>query len=525
MRHYLERAARGRGTVVSPWLIGVVLTLGAGAGQAYGQAAHLDSTLTSTRTLQVLPLSSDVAPLGNGLHRWSFTLTNPIGNTSRIRFFTVAPNCDLTQITNIQSPPGWVAIPYRNQSESPDGPKINFFVASGQPGPFSRGTPWLNPVPGQNIKVFSFDLPFGANNQTGHAGALNTYGFSGATLGCQVGSLSITGACPPAIQPSLFQVAFRVQFQNQGNVTITITRGGSSLSQTLSGIASGNYTVNFNLGAMPSTDEIIQINGTGVENGVTFTASATSQITAPIVIVPGIKPTDPADSDLSGGSPQGLVSFLLGGFPSSSFVCPPLIKVAPFCPPNDPLDQAVTMLETTIQQAKAQSGNQKVHLIGHGGGAILARAYLSILDRSDSNVRSLALVSPPNKGMLRAILSPNQNSFTRYWPAYPFWGTMPGMGLFMTPTNVVLSQELGFYAPPIPTVVIYGTGVDTPAIAYGSATQPYRVDSASGDGTVTEQSATALFGASLIPIPGLLFTQGLNNPAVEQAILQFILAH
>ena len=102
---------------------------------------------------------------------------------------------------------------------------------------------------------------------------------------------------------------------------------------------------------------------------------------------------------------------------------------------------------------------------------------------------------------------------------------MPGFSLYMTPGNIVLSQELGFYAPSIPTAVIYGTGIDTPAIAYGSSTQPYRVDSASGDGTVTEQSATALFGASLIPIPGLHFVGGLSDPAADQAILQFILAH
>ena len=523
MRHYLEAAARWRGTVVPLLLMGAALFLG--GRPSYGQAAHLDSTLTSTRTFQVLQLSTDVVPLGNGLYRWSFTLTNPIGNTSRIRFFTAAPNCNLSQISNLQSPPGWVAIAYRTPSEAPDAPKINWFVASGQPGPFALGTPWLNPVLGQNVKVFSFDLPFGANNQSGHVGALNTYGFSGATLGCQIGSLTITGACPPMSQPNVFRVSFRVQFQNQGDVTITITRAGSSLSQTLSGIHSGTYSVDFNLGAMPSTDEIVQINGTGVENGVAFTAAATSRITAPIVIVPGIKPTDPGDSDLGSGSPQGLVNALSGGFPSSSFVCPPLIKVAPFCPPSDPLDQAVDMLEMTIQQAVSQSGGQKVHLVGHGGGAILARAYLAMRDRSATNVRTLILVSPPNKGMLRAILSPNRNAFSRYWPAYPFWSTMPGLSLYMTPGNIVLSQELGFYAPSIPTAVIYGTGIDTPAIAYGSSTQPYRVDSASGDGTVTEQSATALFGASLIPIPGLHFVGGLSDPAADQAILQFILAH
>jgi pimeloyl-ACP methyl ester carboxylesterase len=525
MRHVLDRAARsaGRGTVVPLLLMGAVLLLG--GRPSYGQAAHMDSTLTSTHTFQVLQLSTDVVPLGNGLYRWSFTLTNPLGNRARGRFFTAAPNCDLSQISNIQSPPGWVAQVYRNKSEAPDAPKINWFIPPGQPGPFSPFSPWLNPVPGQNVKVFSFDLPFGANNQSGHVGALDTYGFSGATLGCQIGNLSITGACPPMDRPTVFEVSFNVQFQNRGDVTITITRGGSSLSQTLSGITTGSYSVDFNLGAMPSTDEIVQINGTGTENGVSFTASATARITAPIVIVPGIQPTDPADSDLGGGSPQGLVSFLSGGFPSSAFVCPPLIKVAMFCPPNDPLEGAVDMLAMTIEEAVSQSGGQKVHLIGHGGGAILARAYLKLRDQNATNVRSLTLVSPPNKGMLRAILSPNRDAFTRYWPAYPFWGFMPNMGLFMTPQNLVLTQQLGFLAPPVPTAVIYGTGVDTPAIAYGSATNPYRVDNASGDGTVTEMSATALLGASYVPIPGLQFVGGLNNPAVEQAVLQFILAH
>src|SRR5438034_8229176 len=196
MRRYLERAARWRGAVVSPLLLSTSLLLGLGVGQAYGQAAHLDSTLTSTRTSQVILLSTDVFPLGNGLYRWSFTLTNPIGNTSRIRFFTAAPNCDLSQISNIQTPAGWVSMAFRDRSSAPDAPKINWFVDSGQPGPLSPGSPWLNPIPGQNVKVFSFDLPFGANNQNGHAGALNTFGFSGATLGCQVGNLAITGGCP-----------------------------------------------------------------------------------------------------------------------------------------------------------------------------------------------------------------------------------------------------------------------------------------------------------------------------------------
>jgi pimeloyl-ACP methyl ester carboxylesterase len=524
MRRYLERAARWRGAVVSPLLLGASLLMGLGAGQASAQAAHLDSSLTSTRTAQVILLSSDVFPLGNGLYRWSFTLTNPLGNTSRIRFFTAAPNCDLSQITNIQSPAGWVAMAFRDKSEAPDAPKVNWMVASGQPGPLSPGSPWLNPFPGQNVKVFSFDLPFGANNQNGLAGALNTFGFSGKTLGCQVGNLSITGGCPTKGTNSVFMVSFKVQFQNRGDVTITITRGGNSLSQTLTGITTGTYSVNFSLGSVPASDEIVQINGSAVENGVTFTASATSRITAPIVIAPGIKAPDPADNALDSGNPNGLVSFLSGGFPSTDFVCPPLVVVGGFCPPNDPIEQAADMLGTTIHDALQRSGATKVHLIGHGGGAILARYYAS-LPGSAATLRTLSLVSPPNKGTLQAIIVSDRNKFTRYWPAYPFWSDRPHGPLYVTPQNLVLTQELGFTAPPVPTAVIYGTGTDTPSIGYGSSTNPYMVDNASGDGTVTEASATGLAGAALFPIPGLLFNNGLSNRSVGQTILQFILAH
>jgi hypothetical protein len=523
MHHYLKRAVRG--AMVSPFVLGSGLLLGAGMGQAHAQAAHMTSNLTSTATAQVLQLASDVVPLANGLYRWTFTLSNPIGNTTRVRFFTAAPNCDLTQISNIQSPPGWIFQVFRNQTEAADAPKINWFVATGQPGPFSPGTPWLNPVFGQNVKVFSFDLPFGANNQNGLAGALNTFGFSGATLGCNIGSLSITGACPPQNQPGAFRVSFHVRFQNRGNVTITVTRGGKSISQSLSNIATGDYFLDFNLGTIPSGDEIILINGVGIENGVQFTASATSRITAPIVIVPGVQPLDSADSALASGNPNGLVSFFVGQFPKTDFICPPAIKVMPFCPPNDPIDQAADMLEQGIRQVLYQTGASKVHLVAHGGGAILSRFYIAMRDASAKTVRTLSLVSPPNQGMLRAILSPNRDAFSRYWPAYPFWKQYPGGNLFFSPQNTLLSEALGFKAPPVPTLVIYGTGTQTPAIAVGSSTSPYLIENASGDGTVLETSATALTGASYVAIPGLKFTSGLSNPAVGPIILQHILSH
>ncbi len=521
---YWKRAIRG--ALVSPLLLGAILALG--SGPAHGQAAHMDSTLTSTRTPQVLQLASDVFPLGNGLFRWQFTLTNPLGNTSRVRFFTAAPNCDLSQITNVQSPFGWTVQVFRNKTEAADAPKVNWFVAPGQPGPFTPGSPWLNPVLGQNVKVFSFDLPIGANNQSGLAGALNTYGFSGATLGCQVGSLTVTGACPPTGKPGAFRVNFHVRFENRGNVTITVVRRGQAQSQTITAIPTGDYFLDFPLGATPTGDEIVLINGTAVENGVTFTASATSKISGavPIVIVPGVAPTDSADSTLASGNPQGLVGALGGGLASPTFVCPPVIKVGMFCPPNDPISQAADNLEHTIRQVLDQTGATKVHLIAHGGGAILARFYVAMRDPSGSQIRSLSLVSPPNQGMLRAILSPNRDAFSRYWPAYPFWRDYPGGQLFMSPRNVVLTDELGFRAPTaVPTLVVYGTGTETPAIAVGSSTNPYLIQNESGDGVVTERSATSLDGAQFIAIPGLKFNNGLSDRSVAQAILPFIIAH
>ena len=170
---------------ISSWTIATALVLSAGMERGYAQTVTFDTQLTSTQTPQVLRLNTSVTPIGNGLFRWRFTLENPLTNTERIRFFTAAPNCDLALISNVVSPPGWVSQVFR-QGEVTDAPKVNWLVAPGQAGPFSPGTPWLNPIPGQNVKAFGFDLPFGANDQSGHASALATFGFSGATLGYQV---------------------------------------------------------------------------------------------------------------------------------------------------------------------------------------------------------------------------------------------------------------------------------------------------------------------------------------------------
>ena len=81
MHLYLKRALRG--AIISPLVLGSGLLLAAGVGQAHAQAAHMTSNLTSTATPQVLQLASDVTLLANGLYRWTFTLSNPIGNSTQ----------------------------------------------------------------------------------------------------------------------------------------------------------------------------------------------------------------------------------------------------------------------------------------------------------------------------------------------------------------------------------------------------------------------------------------------------------
>src|SRR5712664_2497427 len=119
---------------VAGWIIGNLLALFVGTVPATGQVTSLGSQLTSTITSQVLLLNTRVTSLGGGMYRWSFTLEDPFPNTVRIGFFTVAPRCDLSQISNLLTPPGWICQVFR-RGDAPDAPKINWLVNSSQPGP------------------------------------------------------------------------------------------------------------------------------------------------------------------------------------------------------------------------------------------------------------------------------------------------------------------------------------------------------------------------------------------------------
>ncbi|MGI8551025.1 MAG: hypothetical protein ACR2PL_09615 [Dehalococcoidia bacterium] len=152
----------------------------AASAQAVGGPATLSSQLTSTTTSQVLNLTTTVTQNSATSFTWTFTLSNPFGNTVQIRSFTAAPFCDLTGATNVTDPSAWT---HNITASSPqtdptlETNKIQWFVQVGQPQSASL-------LPGQT-QVFSVVLPNGADPTfRGKAGALDTFGFSGDTLGC-----------------------------------------------------------------------------------------------------------------------------------------------------------------------------------------------------------------------------------------------------------------------------------------------------------------------------------------------------
>jgi hypothetical protein len=148
-----------------------------------GGPGSLASTLTTTQTgltNQVLNLVTTVTGPVAGRFTWTFTLTNPTGNTVQIRAFTIAPRCFLGGVTNIIDPPGWTHEVFAaDPSVDPtlETNKVNWFV------PITGSqSQWLQPG---TTKTFQFQLGNGADPSfRGFAGALDTAGFSGDTLGC-----------------------------------------------------------------------------------------------------------------------------------------------------------------------------------------------------------------------------------------------------------------------------------------------------------------------------------------------------
>jgi hypothetical protein len=153
---------------------------GSANAQAVGGPATLSSTLTATTTSQVLNLTTSVTQNSPSSFTWTFTLTNPTGNTVQIRSFTVAPFCDLTGAAITATPPGWTQEVFAFSPQvdpTLELNKVNWFVPN-----TSSTSLWLQP--GQT-KTFAFVLSRGADPLfRGKAGALDTFGFSGDTLGC-----------------------------------------------------------------------------------------------------------------------------------------------------------------------------------------------------------------------------------------------------------------------------------------------------------------------------------------------------
>ena len=166
------------------------------SAQSVGGPGTLSSTLTATTTSQVLNLTTTVSQNGPASFTWTFILSNPSNNTVHIRSFTAAPFCDLTGVSGIVDPAGWtheVFAASPQQDPTLESNKVNWFVPTvgGSQGSFL--------LPGQT-KIYSFVLKNGADPTfRGKAGALDTFGFSGDTLGCPPPPQGGGGTPPPSV--------------------------------------------------------------------------------------------------------------------------------------------------------------------------------------------------------------------------------------------------------------------------------------------------------------------------------------
>jgi len=186
-----------------------ILALGfAQPAGAVGGPGTLASTLTSTNTGQHLNLITTVTQNGPSDFTWTFTLTNPTGNSVEIRSFTVAPFCDLHGIIpgSIVTPAGWTAEVFAQSPQvdpTLETNKVNWFVPT-VGGSRSNFLGNVFNIGQQNVKTFSFRLTSGADPSfRGKAGALDTFGFSGDTLGCPPPPQGGGGGTPP---PSTIEV-------------------------------------------------------------------------------------------------------------------------------------------------------------------------------------------------------------------------------------------------------------------------------------------------------------------------------
>lgn len=149
-------------------LLALLLTVGA---SSIASAEVFTSFLTSTTTPEVLVISCSVCPLANGRNDFSYSLTNPVGNTDRIGGFTLEfPGLSIADFIVTTTPAGWIS-----GVIIPDS-KINWDWVN-----FANPDQQLDP--GEAFQFgFTTALPFGGNSAA-NASAQNGNGFSGSTCG------------------------------------------------------------------------------------------------------------------------------------------------------------------------------------------------------------------------------------------------------------------------------------------------------------------------------------------------------
>jgi hypothetical protein len=136
------------------------------------------SELTSTQTGERLILTAQVTRSESAnSFEWRFTLRNPTENTVRLGAFTVSPRCDIGPAVITATPEGWVA--------TKDVAAENKVVWQWIPTPAVNPTNAAQQIDPGETAVFSFLLNQPARSNGGVASAVNRFGFSGPTVGCQ----------------------------------------------------------------------------------------------------------------------------------------------------------------------------------------------------------------------------------------------------------------------------------------------------------------------------------------------------
>jgi len=291
----------------------------------------------------------------------------------------------------------------------------------------------------------------------------------------------------------------------------TTSIGGIALSDTLqlvsgsTGTQSGSIFFDLSANNVPRfTDNSRFSVAAGMSEGVNTCTSKPKDavILLPVIIVPGIGHLNGGDGtflaleaalrNVLSGSPVLGQSFELqsdnGGYPTL-LTLNYRTNAASFLEGATRLDQLVT-------DVRGLTYADKVNIITHSKGGLVAREYVSALIRSSSTVNHMIMAEPPNVGALRSawglIIAPNSFvNLRNLLPTWPWRQERPSQLFESRPPNIELDVLNG---RPMPIGIQYTLLYIASSLTQWTRTgrrAPFSFQTVPGDGTV---STFSMFG-------------------------------